>query len=180
LGGSGSPHPWLSDALAHELGLPDAQARRDAELLAFAQLLRGPRVDLLRRVDDGGEPLAPSPLLARLRIAMLRAGRGDLAEAPDMRVSRQLAPQPLPRPQPVAAMLLPPRLSASACEALRSCPYRFYALRMLALREADELDDAVEKRDYGTWLHEVLHRFHRTREAPAAASDEASRLQSIG
>jgi len=180
LGGSGSPHPLLSDALAHELGLPDAQARRDAELLAFAQLLRGPRVDLLRRIDDGGEPLAPSPLLERLRIAMLRAGRGDLPKAADMRVSRGLLPQPLPRPQPVAATLLPPRLSASACEALRSCPYRFYALRMLALREADELDDTVEKRDYGTWLHEVLHRFHRTREAPAEAADEAARLQSIG
>ena len=31
---------------------------------------------------------------------------------------------------------------------------------MLRLRDADELDDEVEKRDYGTWLHEVLQRFH--------------------
>ena len=39
---------------------------------------------------------------------------------------------------------------ASACEALRACPYRFFALHMLGLRDADEFDDEVEKRDYGT------------------------------
>jgi ATP-dependent helicase/nuclease subunit B len=47
------------------------------------------------------------------------------------------------------------------------------------LSEADELDDAVEKRDYGTWLHEVLHRFHESREQPLPIADEEARLHAV-
>ena len=71
---------------------------------------------------------------------------------------------------------LPASLSASACEALRACPYRFFALTLLGLREDEELDDEIEKRDYGTWLHAVLHRFHASRGEPADAQAEESRL----
>jgi len=52
-------------------------------------------------------------------------------------------------------------------------------LRMLALREADELDDAVEKRDYGDWLHRVLYRFHVSRDAPGEAAAEEARLRTL-
>jgi ATP-dependent helicase/nuclease subunit B len=51
-------------------------------------------------------------------------------------------------------------LSASAYEDLRTCPYRFFAMRQLGLRSVDELDAVVDKRDFGVWLHEVLKRFH--------------------
>jgi ATP-dependent helicase/nuclease subunit B len=67
-------------------------------------------------------------------------------------------------------------LSASACEALRACPYQFFALRMLGLKAADELDGEVEKRDYGTWLHAVLNRFHRARPSPVDVRDDAGAL----
>jgi ATP-dependent helicase/nuclease subunit B len=50
---------------------------------------------------------------------------------------------------------------------------------MLALRDAEELDDEVEKRDFGTWLHEVLQRFQSTRQAPAPAAAEEARLLDI-
>jgi hypothetical protein len=33
---------------------------------------------------------------------------------------------------------------------------------LVGLREADELDDEVERRDYGNWQHAVLDRFHRS------------------
>ncbi|HJW11950.1 MAG TPA: PD-(D/E)XK nuclease family protein, partial [Albitalea sp.] len=167
------------DALLAELGLLDSAQRRDAETLAFAQLLHAPRVTLLRRLDDGGEPLAASPLVERLELAWAQAGRGDIGAAPDMRRAIDLPHHGVPRPQPEAAALLPVRLSASACEALRACPYRFFALRLLALQPHEELDDEVEKRDYGNWLHAVLHDFHATRAGPSAAEDEVARLHQI-
>jgi ATP-dependent helicase/nuclease subunit B len=176
LGAGAAPVPLVSDAQAAALGLDGVAARRASELRAFAQLLRVPSVSLLRRRLDAGEPLAPSPLLERLALALRRAGR-PMAEAADARASRRFVARPTPRPLPRAAELLPARLSASAVEALRECPYRFFALRLLALQEPDELDAAIEQRDYGTWLHAVLHRFHRLRERPAAFEPELARLQ---
>lgn len=179
LGAAPSPHPLLRDALAAELGIAGGAARRDGETQAFAQLLRCPGVTLLRRVDDGGEPLAASPLLQRFSLAMQRAGRGEIKTAPDPATTLHVPLRVVPRPLPRAPSLLPAQLSASACEALRTCPYRFYALHMLSLRESEELDDDVEKRDYGSWLHKVLHRFQLTRSEPLAAAAEEARLQRI-
>ena len=49
--------------LAVELGVPGIEHARQAEKLAFAQLARVPRLDLLQRRLDDDAPLAPSPLL---------------------------------------------------------------------------------------------------------------------
>ncbi|HEX7440216.1 MAG TPA: PD-(D/E)XK nuclease family protein, partial [Caldimonas sp.] len=179
LGAAPPPQRLLGEAVAVELGVPGAAARRDAETLAFAQILRASKLSLLRRLDDGGESLGPSPLLERLELARARRGQSGLARAEDAAETRLLFTTPVSRPLPRAASLLPARLSASACEALRSCPYRFFALRVLGLREADELDDEVEKRDYGNWLHAVLFRFHATRGVPLAAADEEARLHAV-
>ena len=179
LGANASARSPLGDALMQAMRIPTPAERRDAEALAFVQLLRNPRVSLLRRVDDDGEALAPSPLLERLDLALRqRQGKG-LAEAADERRTILLEPVPVEPPLPVAPTLLPSKLSASACEALRVCPYRFYALRMLGLRDAEELDDDVEKRDFGTWLHEVLQRFQATRDEPGTAAAEEARLLDI-
>ena len=59
---------------------------------------------------------------------------------------------------------MPAVISASQLEALRACPYRFYARAVLRLDEPEELDKALAKRDYGTWLHAVLHHFHSHRQ----------------
>lgn len=178
LGASPPPHPLLSEAQAQALGVPGPDATRQAELLAFAHLLRRPAVTLLRRRDDGGEPLAPSPLLERLQLALQRTGR-KMAQAADPASLLSVAAQPVHRPLPVAPAMLPARLSASAYEALRTCPYQFFSMRLLALQEADELADEVDKRDYGNWLHRVLHRFHAERAAPASVEVETAALQAI-
>jgi ATP-dependent helicase/nuclease subunit B len=51
---------------------------------------------------------------------------------------------------------------------------------VLHLSETDELDDEVEKRDYGTWLHEVLDAFHRERGEPRRADVDETRMREIG
>jgi ATP-dependent helicase/nuclease subunit B len=170
--------PLLSDAQAVALGLPNASQRREAESLAFAHAVSGVPVSLFYRHSDGNEPLSPSPLVERLALRLRRAGRGFAAWV-DPRPARATPLAPVYLPAPAAAALLPSRLSASACEALRACPYRFHALHMLKLREADELGDEVEKRDYGTWLHAVLMAFHETRPGPDSPAVETLRLLDI-
>jgi ATP-dependent helicase/nuclease subunit B len=153
--------------------------QRDKELLAFAQVTAMPRLTFLRRRMDAGQRRGDSPLVERLSLHLARQGLA-LQTWQDPREQMAIAPMPVSRPSPSAPDALPTRLSASAAEALRACPYRFFARHVLHAREDDELADDLEKRDYGTWLHDVLHVFHAGRTAPDAASNEAARLQAIG
>jgi len=174
-GGELALHPLLPDAALAPLGLPDSARRRVTEALQFAQLLRLPRLTLLRRRHDGAEPLGASPAVERLRRALHRRGE-TLRAWVDPRVDRARAVAPLHPTAPGAPSLLPVQLSATACEALRACPYRFYTLYALHGREADELDDDLGPRDYGNWLHAVLHAFHLDRGGTASAEDDTRNL----
>ena len=176
----------LPRSAVEALSLPTAADRRDSELLAFTQVLRLPRVTISRRRGDAADPVAASPFVERLRSALAEVpapdgAPGDLRAWRDPRGARRLAAEPVrPSAPTVPAAALPARLSASAFEALRACPYRFFAERVLHLTEPDELDDEVEKRDYGTWLHDVLDVFHRERGEPRSFAADETRLREIG
>ena len=73
---------------------------------------------------------------------------------------RQLEAAPTPKPMPTGDKLSIKRLSSSAYDKLRTCPYQFFALQQLGLQENDELEDELGKRDFGLWLHAVLSHFH--------------------
>ena len=66
----------------------------------------------------------------------------------------------MPAPAP-SHSLVPGRISASGYNSLVACPYQYYARHMLRLNELDEVREGVEKRDYGEWVHDILHRFHQ-------------------
>ena len=65
-----------------------------------------------------------------------------------------------PMPRPSAPQRVPLRVSPSAYASLMACPYQFFARRMLGLTEAEEVREALEKRDYGEFVHRILQRFH--------------------
>jgi ATP-dependent helicase/nuclease subunit B len=178
LGAPPAPHPLLTDAQAQALGVPSAAQQRSAERSAFGQLLQFKRLTFLMRRREGNQPLENSPLVEQLAIALRRSGR-SLAEWSDPRPVLDIEPCSIQRGAPQAADLLPSRISASTYEALRDCPYRFFAKGVLRLREPDELERDLEKRDYGNWLHAVLFRFHSTRERPESAPTEEARLAAV-
>ncbi|HZW73140.1 MAG TPA: PD-(D/E)XK nuclease family protein, partial [Caldimonas sp.] len=179
LGGTEVSDSLLPRAAAQALGLPDPAARREGELLAFAQLLRLDEVTLLRRRVDEADPLANSAFVDWLALALAERGTA-LRDWRDPRVEQAIAPTPIRPGAPTAGDRLPRVLSASAFEALRACPYRFYAQSVLGLRAVDELDVEVEKRDYGRWLHDVLHAFHVDRPPRSSVADDVERLRTIG
>ncbi|HEX6720736.1 MAG TPA: PD-(D/E)XK nuclease family protein, partial [Burkholderiaceae bacterium] len=164
----------LDEAARKALDLPDRAARQRRAALAFVQLLRLPRVALLHRRADGDELLSVSPWVERLRLA--RAARG--AAPPPLKAaalaSRIVAPAPVPHPRPAPGAALPVSWSASAVEALRQCPYRFFSRVVLQLSEADELDDDADKRDAGRWLHATLERFHVAHRTQPPEDDTAA------
>ncbi|MDN3920396.1 PD-(D/E)XK nuclease family protein [Roseateles violae] len=179
LGAGGKLPALLSDAQALAIGLPDLQQQREALAYAFAQTLRAPALSLLRCHAIGAEPLAASPLLDRLQLALARGGHAPLAAWRDERPQRALLARPQPRAAARAGGLLPASLSASGLESLRNCPYQFFARALLGLQEQEELEATADKRDYGTWLHAVLHRFHEQRLAAETPEDDGARLQRL-
>lgn len=172
-----SPEPptgW-SQAQRRLLGLPVREDLEAAQRAAWARALQAPCNDVLWRAsDDTGERSLPSPLVQALQAA----GAATSAEEP--RARRDERATAVPRPAAQAPALVPSRLSASSYEDLRRCPYRFFALRMLGLREADEVEAEVDKRDFGTWLHAVLKTFHeKLREQPLAPAERRHVLDAI-
>ncbi|MEO8542685.1 MAG: PD-(D/E)XK nuclease family protein [Burkholderiaceae bacterium] len=164
------PASWTA-AQREALGLPSRERLALALADAWQHALGAPRIDILWRASDGGETVMPS-----IFVQQLRQTYRQLADDP--RTPRQLLPQACTLPQPQARVLPLSQLSASGYEDLRRCPYRFFALRQLGLRESDELDAELGKRDFGNWLHLLLSHFHHAlAETPGA--DRANRISMI-
>jgi len=121
------------------LGLPSRDALQAQQLAVWQGALRTPRVEVLwRQHDENGEPLLPSPLV---QLHMIDADLPKRESALPVRALQACEPVP---PAPQAPTLVPQRLSASAYEGLRRCPYRFFALRPLGLQPIDALAPALD------------------------------------
>lgn len=167
---SSDPAGAWTPAQRQALGLPSREALELETRNAWRQALQQPVCDILwRRADESGEPVLASALVQQLRLEAI-AVKGDDARAPRDVEARETA-----RPEAGGRLLPIERLSASAYEDLRRCPYRFFALRQLGLQEPDEIDLDLDKRDFGNWLHKVLGTFH-TKLAQDAAADRLQLL----
>ena len=75
-----------------------------------------------------------------------------------------LAPlsEPTTQPAPCAPpALIPEKISASGYNALMACPYQYHARHVLRLAEIDEVQELIDKADYGSAVHAALTTFHR-------------------
>ena len=119
------------------------------EVTATWQTMRGDEANLL------------CPELSLLSVLHARAWGDDLVAKPEAAAALEpLAGEGTAMPRPAAPHRVPLRLSASAYASLMACPYQFFARRLLGLAEAEEVREALEKRDYGEFVHRILQRFH--------------------
>ncbi|MES1982427.1 MAG: PD-(D/E)XK nuclease family protein [Pseudomonadota bacterium] len=178
LPGADSGGIWFNDAVRATLGLPTralhlAQQRDD--LLALLAL--NGTVLATWQASRNGEANLLSPYLEILRALHQLAFGDDLAErelGALLHAQVRAAAFPLPQiavmPAPaIPPNLVPQRISPSGYNSLVACPYQFYARHLLRLNEMDEVREGVEKRDYGGWVHTILHRFHEQFPAPNPA-----------
>ena len=161
---------WFNDAVRDTLGLPVRavyRAQQRDDLLALLAMndtvfatwqasksgeanLLSPYLEILRGLHElaYGDDLAETELAGLLESAQVRNARAGMPEAARM-------------PQPhVAADMVPQRISASGYNSLVACPYQYYARHVLHLNELDEVREGIEKRDFGDWVHQILHQFH--------------------
>jgi ATP-dependent helicase/nuclease subunit B len=173
---SAAPDPlgaW-SRAQRESLGLPSREQLQAAQRLSWQTAQAVPCVDVLWRCSAGAEAVLASPLVQEWRLAHPLA---ILAEDPRQTLCLQTSPTE--RPQPMASSLKIHSLSASSYEDMRKCPYRYFALRMLGLQVADELNTEMSKSDYGTWLHAVLRTYHEQRVPPFQLARDLALINSL-
>lgn len=161
---------WFNDAVRDTLGLPVRavyRAQQRDDLLSL--LAMNDTVLATWQASKSGEANLLSPYLEILRGLHQLAYGDDLAETElaalldNAQVRNAAAAQPAAAsmPQPVALQsLIPQRISASGYNSLVACPYQYYARHVLHLNELDEVREGIEKRDFGDWVHQILHRFH--------------------
>ena len=168
---------FFAGAVRRELGLPTRESRQRQQMRDFAGLLQAnPEVVLSWQAQHDGEPNPVSVWIERLQLCLARAGCAPLREHRMDHPPRRLRAAPPARPSPSAPQLLPQRLSASGYNAFVACPYQFFATRMLNLSGLDEFSDMPEKRDYGDWLHQVLHAYHSAVSAGAVPPEQREAL----
>ena len=179
---------WFNDAVRSSLNLPTRSthaARQRDDLLALLALNDNVLVTWQKERD--GEAILLSPYLQMLRDHHEMLHGDDLSESEladflaledAHTVALPLAVQPAPR---VASDSLPQSISISAYNSLVACPYQFHARHILRLNELDEVREAIEKRDYGERVHDILRRFHERypRVSEHAADEMESALRRI-
>lgn len=172
---------FFANAVRRELGLATRESRQRQQLRDLVELLQAnPQVVLCWQSHKDGEPNPVSPWIARLEHCLLNAGAPPMKRHVVARTQRSVTAQLATCPMPSAAALRPQRLSASGFNSLVACPYQFFATRMLGLSVIDDLSDLPEKRDYGDWLHKILHQYHEAlRENPRPEDQRAALLQQI-
>jgi ATP-dependent helicase/nuclease subunit B len=175
---------WFNDAVRATLGLPlsgekQLQVRDDLlGLLAMNEVvlatwqascngepnLLSPHLEMLRALHllAFGDDLMDGELDGMLAWAKVRCDedRGSRTEESDFHSSRLTHHlSSMPRPV-VPPELIPAHISPSGYNSLVACPYQYFARHVLKLNELDEVREELDKRDYGTWVHAVLQRFH--------------------
>ena len=175
---------WFNDAVRSALNLPTrgthAVRQRD-DLLALLAL--NDCVLVTWQKDEDGEARLLSPFLQILRDEYEQAHGDDLAEcelhaflaAEEARhVALPQSVQPAPN---VRQEAVPASVSISAYNSLVACPYQFYARHILRLNELDEVQEVIEKRDYGERVHGILQRFHER--YPQVSGHPADELEAV-
>lgn len=152
---------FFANAVRRELGLATRESRQRQQLRDFAELLHFNRELVLSwQSSKDSEPNPLSPWIERMQLALESAGAEKIPFHQISIAPQTLKSTPAAMPTPAAPQLLPEKLSASGYNSLVACPYQFFATRMLGLSALDELSDMPQKRDYGDWLHRILHLYH--------------------
>lgn len=181
---------WFNDAVRISLGLPHSgvqQERVRDDLLSLLAL--NDCVLVTWQAARDGEPNLLSPHFEMLRALHLLAYGRDLMnrelagvlESAQVRTEDGAMPRresAMPRPA-VVPELIPQKISPSGYNSLVACPYQYFARHVLHLNELDEVREELDKRDYGTWVHAVLQRFHEQLPVVSGRDDAESVLQRI-
>ena len=175
---------FYAPAVLASLGWPSEHDRRSAATASFLDLVQSPAttVTLSTLTLDDEALVEPSTLvddvsalgLSRVELASpsgrvfvdealsldpvdLDALQPDARDWADMRLSRTNASDP--RFHGAAGPQVPRELSVSGIETYLTCPFKFFAHRVLRLEEERDDNEVMDPRAQGQFVHEVFESF---------------------
>ncbi len=175
---------WFNDAVRSALDLPTRSfhaLRQHDDLRAV--LAMNECVLVTWQKDQNGEARLLSPFLQILRDEHEQKCGDDLTESDlhsylAVEDAQQIEIEPSSQPAPVVpSQAVPAGVSISGYNSLVACPYQFYVRHILRLNELDEVQEGIEKRDYGERVHAILQRFHER--YPSVSEHPAEVLESV-
>ncbi len=172
---------FFNQSVRASLNLPTWHDAQQSEQRNVAGLLsRSTEVLATWQAFQHGEPNLLSPLFALLATCHAQAYGVGLS---DTRLHALLAaqlpteiavPREVPAPQ-LSANAVPQEISASGYASLMACPYQYFARHVLHLNELEEVQIALEKRDFGTLAHQILYQFHQRH--PLFSAEDPAQLE---
>jgi ATP-dependent helicase/nuclease subunit B len=157
------PPAWLAhEGVRRELGLPGQEAERQRlrEDLAGLVLCSGQTIFAWQSAQRDEHILPASDIELLMITLSLATGTSVTTSAlPGAVAHIDNHPTHMPMPS-IPEGKVPGRLSASGLRSLLACPYQYFARYVLALEEVDEVREALEKRDFGEFVHAILQNFH--------------------
>ena len=185
LSGTSEAAMFFNQSVRAQLGLPTHhEEARDTEALLAQVIASTPTVLLTWQKMTGSELNLLAPPIERL-LALHRSAYGDALQAKTLAIVLDqtelrcagpslpavLAASPAP---PAAKALLPETISASGYNTLLGCPYQYHARYLLKLAQLDDVQELIEKSDYGQHVHGVLQAFHSAHARISELSAEAA------
>jgi len=166
---------FFNQSVRQQLGLPTIASELSGLQEDLVALLRNcDAIFVTWQAARNAEPNLLSPYFERLEtVHTIAWGRGlrdeemaSLLPLAQVCVPDQAASEACPvcrsgNPRPALPQaLVPQSVTASGYNSMLACPYQFYARHALRLNELDEVTLELEKQDYGTYVHDILSRFH--------------------
>lgn len=159
--------PWISRPMRARTGLPSPEERIGHAAHDFVSAAcAAPQVVLSCPRRRDGAPAVPARWLERLRAFL--TGQGMTVQPHPAAAWVRAIDQPAEGPRPVSPPRLRPpvglrprRLSVTEIETWLRDPYAIYARHVLRVRKLDALDQSTDAADYGSIVHDGLHRFLR-------------------
>lgn len=151
---------FLSASLKKIIGCKTIEAEFSQQAMDLSQLMttHSHWRMIWQAKGASGEPRQPSPWLQRLYMSSPQLlNQAPITEPVNFEARAVVAPSPFIAP----TFERPHRISPSAYKALRECPYRYYATRLLGLREQSQLDSEVDLSLVGQTLHTALKSFYQ-------------------
>lgn len=179
------PGPWLSRPMRAAAGLPDVDEAIGRAAHDFVQAAcSAPICVLSAPARRDGAPVIEARWLARLS-ALLRKHSCTLPAHPAAAWAAMLgapiAHTPVAAPHPCPAVAArPTRLSVSDVQTLICDPYAIYARKILGLRELDPLEQETDAADYGSILHDGMHRLYERLDPALPAETNRLAVETLG